>query len=260
MQNPEQLCRKALVLIVCSLVANHCPLTAQTVLLEQTVPDTGSATNFGQNRRHYMGVLLGFGMVLPNGDNDFPVRFGSGYSQASLFYKLKITGLLAIVGEVGYRREQLNIQQTDEKRFPATEKWDRERLIVHALPLALNLRLNVDPQRGNTVGHFLDLGCMYLPTVGSANRYRYTPNADTPNAPPPPDAVVTTNRGLGYIQATDYAVQVRLGFTRVMLVAQYRLGDVIDPGYFTTSTTSTATPRYTAEWPRLSFGVQFGLY
>lgn len=213
---------------------------SQDILLQQNVKADTIRPTRGPNLKNFIHGYVGIGFPLhTNEDGNYTKPVLSADFNTGIRYKRKIsnnlsTGLDLFVSSAAYK-----IKQKGNKIIPDTIINDREKLQVNSIGSAAWLRLNVG-RRGNFIGNYLDLG-----GYGCWNfqkKHKTTNTIDTGEK-----IKVSTSR-LNYIETFSYGLLARIGVSRYVLTARYRISNIFKASY--------AMP----ELPRLSVGLEVGLF
>lgn len=221
-------------------------LKAQTVLMEQNLKKDTIKPVFGQNLKHFYHAYLDFGFVAgPPEADSIDINYGRSNSFAIGFrYKRKICGFYAAGYDLSLSAINYNIRQSGNKRFIDDSLHKTEKFSLLNLSLELYNRFNFG-RRGNIIGKFLDAGA-FGDWVISARHY--TKDIIKPAGSDKDEVIETTTRKLNFTEPFNYGLRARIGFNRWIISASYRLSEMFKKS------------SGIGELPRLSIGIQVGLY
>ena len=131
---------------------------SQTVLLNVD-RENEPAYNKGPNTANYSHALFDFGFVLPPDNSGSRIIFGKSVSVSfGVRSKYKISRLYSMGWELHTGYCDYKLKQQIGKTFPDTILVDVQRFDVANLSLGYFNRFNFDVARGNTIGHYIDIG------------------------------------------------------------------------------------------------------
>ncbi|GAA4387067.1 hypothetical protein [Hymenobacter koreensis] len=218
------------------------PAVAQTVLLNGNVAADTARQTFGPNRRLFRHLYVGYTAVIGPSPDGAPVRYGvSGTVLVGLRHKLRLTQSLAVGADVRYARHTYALRQTQQKVLPSAALHHRESLVWQRAESEVWLRLNAG-RRGNAIGNYLDVAGWGGWVMGTAHHTDDRPGSG------PARRVLTTERGLRYLNRWAYGAGARLGAGRYAVQTRYRFSDVF------------ASNSLYPELPRWEAGLEIGLF
>lgn len=195
----------------------------QVEVLSETPADYDSTRWMGPNRANFFAPQFEIAWAAGRSQAITPVQFGlSATTKFGIHYKRRFTKALALVADVGYRLAWYRIRQQGGKAFPDTAQFERERFMGHFLEGTGWLRLNFDPQRGDVLGKYFDVGISGLLPMSFQHRTRDTEQ-------PSGNRLIVKRTRLNYLNPVWPALAVRLGFGHVALVAHWRFTAAFDP-------------------------------
>ena len=213
---------------------------SQDILLQQNVKADSIRPAYGPNLKTFIYGYTGLGFPLPANRVGGYIRPGvSSNFDIGIRYKRKISNLLAIGLDLGLESTSYKIKQDDSKTVPDNTLNDKEKIQINTAISSAWLRINAG-RRGNYIGNYLDLGAF-----GGWNFQKKHKTANTNEAD---EKVKVTTSKLKYVEMFSYGLVSRIGISRYVLKAQYRLSDLFVSSY--------AMP----ELPRLIVGVEVGLF
>jgi len=203
---------------------------AQQVMMEEK-PDQGVSTKFGPNQKYFIQFTLGAGSLLGTGNSKLSINdIRSNDFNAGFKFKRKISGLFSIWLQPEFHYAAFNINQSDSKSLTDSLfggnthiKHQNERFATEALALNVFIRINFDPNRGNFLGYYLDLGARGDLNIG--REYLIVDNK-------PDGSVATTNyTGVPYINTLGYNAFAKIGINWLAVTFNYRLSSLFKSQY-----------------------------
>lgn len=209
-----------------ALLLTAVPAQAQRPLLSTSVAVDTARQTYGPNRRHFRHLYVAYLPVLgPAGGAGAKLRpWASAELNVGLREKLQLAGPLAIGADVRYAYLRYSLAQRADKVLPDATLHHREALALHRLDLEGWLRLRFG-RRGNTVGHYLDVGGWGGWVAATAHHTEDEPNSARAKR------LSVTETGLPYLGRWSYGVGGRLGSQRLALTVRYRGSDTFRPAW-----------------------------
>lgn len=211
---------------------------AQDVLFREDREKSPVDSLFGANQKHYFHLFLGTGFIAGNSEGDIAVRYRNSIEFISGFkYKLKLNRFLSVGADIGYRYTKFAISQRDIIDFPDTilvtgrNTHESEKFGFHALPLGVFLRFNFDPRRGNTTGHYLELG--------GTGDWVFSKEYVVDDVLDDKTKRKTRFTGLPFVNPLQYHASAKIGMRWLALGVRYRFSE-----YFKTSYNYPQLPRF----------------
>ncbi|MFO8054185.1 MAG: hypothetical protein R6U19_03365 [Bacteroidales bacterium] len=218
---------------------------AQSVLLEEKVDFYEDTSRRGPNRTHYHHMYSGWGMMFGI-TNDGVINTDpllSHYFELGMRYKLKLGKYYSLGYELGLNSYNFCLDKDDENRsFPDTMQYDKEKVNLFALSGGLYHRINIDKRRGDYIGNFFDMGVYGEWNYASRYFYKEEYGKDRKRK------VSVYNPD--YLNDFNYGVFIRGGYNRYVVFVRYRLSEHID---------SDANTNY-HDLPPFNAGVQIGFH
>ncbi len=220
---------KQLLVIIISLI--QFTVYSQTVLLQEDVSklDFQMPTN-GPNYKNFHQLYFNYSFYVPLGDVQ-EVEINSWKSATFSIgwrYKRKLTNWFAVGTGISYSNSAFSIKQNDFKEVPNNIQHEEEKLKFNNVNLELYTRINFG-KRGNVIGKFIDIGA-YAEYAFSVKHF-YMDNSDK-NTPPYYSGTIEVNqKDLNYIQKFNYGLKTRLGMNRWVIIASYRLSNLLTDDY-----------------------------
>jgi len=221
-------------------------ISGQTVLLEENVKEFFEyKSQSGPNLKNYAHWYLEIGWFVDKVSGDsVEVNYGKTHTfTAGYRYKRKLTNWYAIGGDIQYGRLSYSIKQNEVKAFPTTDIHKRENFIVNNIGAELYQRINIG-KRGNAIGKYIDMAA--YGNWGFNIRHFYEDKLDVANLYHAKQVKVR-NKNLNYAIPYNYGVRIRIGIERYAFSVTYRLSELLDD-------------TYDFEFPRISLGIQIGLF
>jgi hypothetical protein len=212
---------------------------SQTIILKEEVKENVK-DSYGINKMRFFHLYFGYGMVAGPGQMGSNIVYGSsGGFKYGLRYKRKLNGLLALGWDMGYHGTNFFFKQETGKTFPDGLLHKSEKLSLSAYELNVFCRFNVDVNRGNYMGKYLDLGLGYNRNLG----FSHVTNDDLPNGA----KTVTTRTNLDYVNKDAWFALARIGFNRLVFTGTWRISQVFKNEGF-------------KELPPFVIGMELGFY
>lgn len=215
---------KRLNLITIVLFFSCFTLEAQTVLLSVDRSTDSIPVQRGPNLKKISHVFFNIGFIAGADKLESPIIYGASIEYGFGFRKkYKISAVYSLGWELEANGKIFKIKQQGGKTFPDTTFNDVETLDYYILNIAFYNRINFDPNRGNFMGTFLDLGIK-----GGWNfQTTYVIKNDLPGG----IKIKSEISGLPYVNHFNYDVFARIGRSHISLYASYRLSKLFNPEY-----------------------------
>ncbi|HIA11882.1 MAG TPA: hypothetical protein EYN69_07395 [Flavobacteriales bacterium] len=229
---------------------------SQTILLEENVIGDTIIPTFGPNMKNYFHFYVGYGMILGPDEVGSEINYGRSYDVAvGALYKRKVNNNYAIGMDLLIHQTSFNLKQDTAKFLPNDSTHKNEKLIFYNLSLGLFNRINYG-KRGNYMGNYVDVGVRidWPFSVVHFTKDKY-PVATANNG----RTVRTRTSALLFTEALNYSIYARMGFTRYVLTASYRLSDVFVKDAEVYQQYGRNIDTY-PELPALVVGVEISLY
>lgn len=221
-------------------------ITAQDTAPGDTAARDSINLKWGPDKANSLYFFGGAEMIVgePDGPGADIVYGRSLLGTCGFRYKRKICELWSTGGDLSFITWNYALRQTKYKILPNNILHNKERLSLGALDLAWYNRLCFG-RNGSRNHGYLDIGIFggYFITRQHFTRDKLD-TADVNNA----GQVDVTNRRLIYPVNWCYGLQARIGISRFMITATYRLSDLFKKEFLY------------PELPKLSVGLQMGLY
>ncbi|NPA68944.1 MAG: PorT family protein, partial [Chlorobi bacterium] len=116
-------------------------------------------TKFGPSKRHYAYAYFNFLFATPpDENNDAEIFYGKTHSISyGVRYRLKITNFFAVGTGINYTYSVWHFKQTENKKIPTSEIYDKEKIKIHTLEEDIFLRFKTKKKK-NSAENFLDAG------------------------------------------------------------------------------------------------------
>jgi hypothetical protein len=225
-------------IITAALFAINQNSKAQEVVLSEKVIQDSVRGKYGPNMSHYLHFYAGFGFITPvNQNTGSEIYFGKANNfEIGLRYKKRITNWLALGANLYYEMYNYRLEQNDDKTFPDTLIYGKQKVKSHNFGIAPYLRINIG-RRGNRLGNYLDVG-----VFGNVIFSQKLKAFDTPDGK---EKVVLKDAGL--LNSTFWGVYANIGIANsFVLFAKYNMSELVKPG----------NANY-ADLPPLTIGLQF---
>jgi len=210
---------------------------AQEIVLSESVRPDSIKGKWGPNLSNYIHFYSSFGFITPVEQNTgSEIYFGKANNfDLGLRYKKRITNWLAVGANLYYEMYNYRLEQNDDKNFPDTLHYGKQKLKTHNFGIAPYLRINIG-RRGNRLGNYLDMGA-YWDVVFCQKIKQF----DTPAGI---DKVVIKNADL--LNNTFWGVYANIGFANSFVIfAKYNMSELVKP-----------SDKNYADLPPLTIGLQ----
>jgi len=213
------------------------PLFAQNILMEKETEKLYEVSETGPNLKHFLHLYTGGSFYAGSSSDIKP--FYSGDFLVGLRYKRKISPLIA-TGSSLYWRNATYQYKEDPEIIDEGTFLDKEKLIFNSLGSEMYMRINFDPDRGNYVGNFIDIGAYGEWIFSDAYKTFKEGSFSLFNKQK------TVYRGLKKTRNFGYGALLRMARNKYVFFIHYRLSD-----YFKNDLN---------EPERIVVGVQIGLH
>jgi hypothetical protein len=214
----------------------------QTVLLNV---DKGKETfnlENGPNLKKFSHMYLRMAFLVSADKPGAKIIYGSSVNLAlGVRNKYKISSVYSIGFEADIQYTDYKMKQTEYKILPDTIINNiSQRLDYSSIALGYFNRINFDPQRGNFIGTYLD--------VGIVGEFHYSIKSISKNEMPDGTERKVVNSKLKYTNNTNVKAIARLGYSHFNLYGSYRLTDLFksDSGF--------------PDLPRVVFGIELSFF
>lgn len=217
-------------------------MKGQTVVLDRNVEKDTAVSRFGPNMPLFTHLYIGFSLATPPSETGAKVKYGLGSNvfRFGVRYKRKVTGIFSTGFDLEYRHTGFTMAQENGKLIPDSVLHEKETYSFYAAGAGVFLRFNFDPHRGNFMGKYIDLY--------AAADYNFVRSYTAVDKLSTGEIFTGTTSRLKYIEPAGYYASLRLGFSRFLFSATYRLS-----GYFKAFYNLP-------ELPRINVGVEVGFY
>ena len=239
------------------LTASASNLKAQDILLAEDVNADTAEVVRGPNKKKFAHVYFGFGFAAGPDSAGSRINYGKSFDlTVGRRLKWKVNRFYALGLDLTYHLSSFSLDQDAGKRLPNDSIHDSERLKLHNLTLGFYNRFNLNLQRGNYIGNFIDIGIRLdvpiLATHITEDKLDFT-NYNNGRK------IRTKTRDLRFITDFNYSGYFRLGFNKYVLTASYRLSDLFISDSNLYAKYGYGLTKY-PELPALNLGVELGLH
>jgi len=214
----------------------------QTVLLNVDKDNETFNLENGPNLKKFSHLYLRTAFLVSADKPGAKIIYGSSVNLALGFRnKYKFTPVYSMGFEVELEYTDYKMKQTEGKIFPDTIINNiSQRLDYSSIALGYFNRINFDPQRGNFIGAYLD--------VGIVGEFHYSIKSISKNEMPDGTEQKVVESKLKYTNSTNAKAIARLGYSHFTLYGSYRLTDLFksDSGF--------------PDLPRVVFGFEFSFF
>ena len=224
--------KRVILLIAILALVSAQKIFSQTVLLEA---DRGSDTlsqTFGENLKHFSHAFLAVGFVFGETGKELPVMASYEF-RAGIKVKRKVTPVYSFGYDFFYRAVNYYISQDAEKKYPDTLKHKSQKYNFFSFGLGLYNRFNFDPQRGNFLGTYMDMGI--------TGEWDFNVRTVTRDVLPGDEKIRVVAKNFDYVNSFSSRVFLRGGKSRVLVYGSYRITD-----HFKASSGFPELPRFIA--------------
>ncbi|MFN8164622.1 MAG: hypothetical protein U0X76_00215 [Bacteroidia bacterium] len=155
---------------------------AQTVVLRKD-PGNEILVDRGPNSKTHTSFYVGIGFPVSPDNKGAGIMYGLSLNTPIGFrIKYKIGSVYSMGWTIGYEYAEYKLKQNDTKVFPDTNRYDAQRLDINYGTLGYFNRFNFDPNRGNIIGAYLEIGvkAKYAFSASDIRKYKVpTGNAKT---------------------------------------------------------------------------------
>lgn len=217
-------------LLIWILVFGGLSLSAQTIVLKQSVPDELEEEDgdFGPNRKRFSHPYTSFGFVVGGfdheGDTLPPVKFGRSFTfcTGTRYYRNYNPFIARILDyEIGYEQHSLNFNKQSDIAIPVDNSdLKKAKYWLVKAGLSWSYQFNFKVKRGNQLGSYLSLG-----VYGNFLLFRRFSASYTSNVSSYADNIKISLGKIDYFRRWDYGAVVKFGMTNWCLFAKYRYAD-----------------------------------
>jgi hypothetical protein len=182
-------------------------------------------TDFGPNLKKFSHIFLHAGIIASGDKEGAHIIYGNSSSLAFGFRKkYKISPIYSLGYDLENQYTFYKLKQESGKVLPDTIINNiAGRLDYSSLELGLFNRFNLDPERGNFLGHFIDVGIM--------GEWDYSIRCISKNELSDGTTIKSVVKKLKYVYNLNTKIYARLGFSHLSLLASYRLKPLFKPGW-----------------------------
>lgn len=247
---------KYLVSFLCLLL----PFSAfsQTILLEEDEAVDTTESNFGVNQKNSIHPFIAAGFTFGEEEEGGEINPLQSYNiNLGIRYKRKLSNVFALGADVLFHNSIYNLGQDSTKLLGSMQTHEEEKYSIWTIGAEGFTRINFDPNRGNYMGIFLDLGA----GIG----YNFTVKHKIL------DELLTGEQMKLTLTQLDYPLRyrgwafARFGYNRIALTGSYRLTDLWEEGEVVRYEISPDpdVPRVAhelPELPRIMVGVELSFF
>jgi hypothetical protein len=209
----------------------------QTVLLNY---DETKADKYerGPNQKKFVQGFVKFGMVTPPDQDNAKIKFGTSVNVGfGVRKKFKVSSIYSLGWQIEIDYTDYKFKKDPALLSPTGSTIDTRRFDVYSLRLGFFNRINFDPNRGNFLGTYLDLGIDGAYAYNIKEVYKYSTGYGK---------AVTKIDDLDYVNAIQSEVFAKLGYSKFNLWVKYRYTDLLK--------SNSGKP----ELPRITAGFELG--
>jgi hypothetical protein len=192
---------------------------AQTVLLEVDRQKDTIPTHFGPNEKRFVNFYYRVAFLLPPDEPGARIVYGSSVNIGlGLRTKSKIGNVYSNGWEFGIQYSDYKLKQQETRQVPDSLINNMARYDYLSAFLGFYNRFNFDPNRGNYLGHFLD--------IGVTGEWNFSIKYITKNDGPDGTLVKTVTHKLNYTNVLNLQPYVRVGLSHISVFGSYRVFDL----------------------------------
>ncbi len=199
-------------------------LHAQTVLLHVDRATDSIPSKHGQNMPRYIYPFIKLGWVLGPDEKGARISYGNSIDFAfGIKKKYKVGSIYSFGWEAQLDYQVFKMVQDSGKIVPNPIQNKTERLDFSALRIGFFNRFNLDPDRGNTLGTFVD--------IGVSGEWNYTVRNIIKNDLLNGSKVSSAIKNQPYYTDLNAYGELRFGLGRLAFYGTYRFTDLFRPRF-----------------------------
>jgi len=217
------------------------PGFSQTMILQVDRAADSIPSTRGPNLKKFVHFFMYAGLVAGADETGARIKyFTSDEFGLGVRWKYKISAVYSMGFEWRFNYLSYNLDQKTGKILPDSILNDHEQMDYSSIQLCYYNRFNFDPKRGNYMGKYLD--------IGVRGDWNFGIDHVTTNSLPDGSEVSSDFSSLPYVNRFSYSVFGRIGLSKVLLYASYRMSDLFKSKY-----------DY-PELPRLTAGIELSIF
>ena len=197
--------------------------------MKENVPTDFKKFNMekGPNKKKFSFLEFSVGTLLPislNGDESMTFKSSFEY-QLSTNFKRKISPVLSITNILGIshlRIQAKNIYELND--FGISSSALDPRFRMWNFMYLTGFRFNIDPNRGNQIGKYIEMNLFGFYTLNSTLRYEYNTNLN--------DKTIIIERNPNPVSSLHYGFKMKLGIKSKSIFGFYRLSHFLENSDF----------------------------
>lgn len=175
-----------------------------------------SAQDLGPGKKHNVTQDFAWGLSIPIVEQENEIQtWGSNDFIYGIGYRNKVAPFLGLGGSFNTRWMQYKIRQHEDKFYPDTLIWDKQRINIFSFHFTFYTRWFL-MQNSNSEGLYMDLGV-------ASDLFLYRDNFFLDRDA---DAKRTRERGLQYMRFGSFGGLFKIGYDDFSVFANYRLSDL----------------------------------
>ena len=202
---------------------------SQKTIVKENVPKDFKKFNMekGPNKKKFSFFEFSVGTLLPislNGDESMTFKSSFEY-QLSTNFKRKISPVLSLTNILGIshlRIQAKNIYELND--FGISSSALNPKFRMWNLMYLTGFRFNIDPNRGNQIGKYIEMNLFGFYTLNSTLRYEYNTNLN--------NKTIITERNPNPISNLHYGFKMKLGIKSKSIFCFYRLSHFLENSDF----------------------------
>jgi hypothetical protein len=202
---------------------------SQKIIMKENVPTDFIHFNMekGPNKKKYSFLEFSVGTLLPislNGDESMAIKPSFDY-QLSASFKRKISPILSFINVLGVSNLRFQAKSIYELNdFGISSSALNPKFSIWNLMCQSGFRFNMDPNRGNQIGKYIEMNLFGFYTWNSTLKYEYNTNLN--------DKTIIKERNPNLISNLHYGIKMKLGIKSKSIFGLYRLSHFLENSDF----------------------------
>ena len=202
---------------------------SQKIIMKENVPTDFRQFNMekGPNKKKYSFLEFSVGTLLPislNGDESMAIKPSFDY-QLSANFKRKISPILSFTNILGISNLRVQAKSIYELNdFGLSSSALDPKFSIWNLMCQSGFRFNMDPNRGNQIGKYIEVNLFGFYTLNSTLKYEYNTNLN--------DKTIIKERNPNLMSYLHYGIKMKLGIKSKSIFGLYRLSHFLENSDF----------------------------
>ncbi len=198
---------------------------SQKVILEEKVPVEFKNYNMtkGPNKKKFSSIEFSFGTFLPFTMNeDQLIAFNPSFEyQLSTKFKRKVSPILSLTNVFGISHLRIQAKNIYElHHFGISSSALDPKFRIWNLMYQFGLRFNIDPNRGNQLGKYIEMNVFGYYNINSTLRYEFNTNLN--------DKTIIKDKNPNSISNFNYGLKLKFGLKNKSIFGSYRLSEYVE--------------------------------